>query len=377
MKTSLALILGILLTLCTACSAKEAPPAQESTAPSSSQSVKKDLSPIDEESVETVEPEGDHTPVEQETYELFLSLRDPALTALSWYGHEVAADLLLETDGDYAADDPYRPVGKFATLAEMEAATAPYFTADFCKQVLYEPALEGEALYKEIDGRLYRNIQVIGLEWQDTLTDRYFVSYADDQWRVLHIAADDQNWIPFVLRKEDGAWKFHRGYGLSPWQRYEEAAAPLLFSPVSAYSWEHITDLDPDFLFSTYIYQFLADVGPEYSDAIAYPVPVDEVVANLSRHFDGITREMLLEAADSETGPWNYDGAADAFLFPLTLDPSNTLLLDVEESGENLLFHSLTIAKNDKAVRWSSLTARETDDGLFYLSNRVEEIPEG
>lgn len=366
--------------ICTACGTNGTGTASisESEVQASSQSAGEQAS-ISEDATEELGGQ-EYSQVEQETYELLLSLYEPAVNTFFWYRNDPTEDLQIITDGEYAVDDYYRPVGKFATIEDMKAATEQFFTKEFCETIFYEPAFNQYAMYKEIDGRLYRNIQSGGMGWYYTLTDQYELAYADDQWRVLHMNVqtidDESSWYYFVFQKEENVWKLHHFYDFSPWRKYEATASPLLSSPIAAFNWEQISDLEPVNLISYYIYQFLPNVGSEYNDANPFPVPAAEAVENLSQHFDGITKDMLIEAAQNEYTSMEYDEETDAFLFYITFDPGTSLVLNAEESDGNIILQSLSIGKSGRAVRWSYLTARETDDGLRYLSNRVEEIPE-
>jgi hypothetical protein len=332
-----------------------------------------------ESAEESNETDAAHALLEQETYELLLDLYQPALNAFFWYHSDPAEDLQILTEGEYAAGDDYRPVGKFATIDEMKAATEQFFTKEFCETIFYEPAFNQYAMYKEMDGQLYRNIQIGGIGWPFALTDKYELAYADDQWRVLTMGVDvfgETEWRCFVFQKEDGAWKFHHFYDFSPWGYYESAAEPLLSSAIAAYNWEQSSDLEPVYFASYYIYQFLSDLDGDYSDATPYVVAAADAVENLSRHFEGMNKDVLIAAAQNEYSSVEYDEAADSFLFYITFDGAPCLVLNVEQTGGEVVLQSLAIGKSGKAVRWSYLTAREGDDGLYYLSNRVEEIAE-
>lgn len=377
MKKSFAIIMVILMMVCTACSGKEAGTQlmPESEAQTSSQSIGEEVS-----AGEVNEADAENSQLEQETHDLLLSLYEPAVETFFWYRSDPTEDLQIVMDGEYVEDDYYRPVGRFATIEEMKTATEQFFTKDFCETIFYEPAFNQYAMYKEVDGKLYRNIQSGGMGWYFTLTDEYELAYADDQWRVLQVniqtIEDNRSWYTFVFQKEGDAWKFHHFYDLSPLRDYEVAAAPLLSSPIAAFDWERISDLEPVYLASYYIYQFLSDVGNEYNDANPYVVPAAEVVENFSRHFDGITKEMFIEAAQNQSSSVEYDEAEDTFLFYITFDPGHPLVLRAEKSGDEIILQSLSIGKSGRAVRWSYLSVRETDDGLRYISNRVEDIPE-
>ena len=348
------------------------------TAPTQEEALEEDAAPM--------------AALEEETYQMLLSMNDTALNTLFWYYSDISEDLQIETEGTYAADDYYRKVGRFATIEEMKAATEQVFTTDFCEARFYRAfdTANDYPMYKEIDGQLYRNVQAGGMGWPWALTDRYELAFADENWRVLGVWLEAwgeyENWSYFVFQSENGIWKFNHFYDFTPTMSYANMAMPLLDSAVTAYEWNNISELEPYYLTDFYIYQFIAEPGTEmrynspegYAGGDAAPpyiVPMTEALDNLATCFDGVTKDMLIDAAQKQLS-MTYNEATDSLEFLITFDPGSPLLLNVEKDGDNLILQSLSIAKSGEAVRWSYLTAQEEGEHLHYLSNRVVEIPQ-
>ena len=399
MKKALVLFLSLVLLAGTACSAQQ-PEAVATTAPTTVPTVTTtpEEKPIEEPEEEMTPEEAAYAALEEETYQLLLAMDDPAKEALFWYfSDSMEGSLQIETEGTYADDDSYRKVGRFATINEMKAATEQLFTKDFCEAHFYRAFSQPEErpMYKEVDGQLYRNINGGGMGWPWALTDVFQLAYADDQWRVLGMRLEAwgefETWENFVFQYEDGGWKLNHFYGFNPYSNYADMAKPLLDSSLSVFNWDNISDVNSFYLNDFYIYQFIAVPGTDgypyappkgYEGGDAgpgYPVPMDEAVANMISLFDNadpeVLRAMLIEAGQHEYSSMTYEEATDSLTFIITFDPASPVVVDVVEDGDKVVLQSLIIAKNGKAAYWGYLTAKKTDDGLQYISNRVVDIP--
>ncbi|WRS28327.1 hypothetical protein U6B65_04120 [Oscillospiraceae bacterium MB08-C2-2] len=166
---------------------------------------------------------------EENVYELFSALDKKALPVMRWYFEEAWESLDIAEESVYA---PYYKVNDFATIAEMKAATAEVFTANFANIFFYDhafidPSGEDTPMYKEIDGQLYRNTDQGGLGWPYKLTDQWYIPYQDDQMIVMAVntllLGDETEWNNFLLRNEGGSWKLDSYFEFNPYMEYSNA----------------------------------------------------------------------------------------------------------------------------------------------------------
>lgn len=371
------LIIVFLLSACSHQTNNEAP-AHEGG------SVLSDDAASSEPSADNAMSENRQLMSDAQVYETFRNTYESALPVMFWYYGDSSEESLELEAGELNAEARYRKVGRFNTIEEMKAATEEVFTQRFCADMLYNFAFtdrhgDDMPMYKEVDGVLYRDIYTGGFGWPYELTDQYTVSLQTDDLIVLLVKSnviDHEEWHTFIMKSEDGKWKFEKVYDFSPYAEYEAAIKPAVYAWLCAQDWNDANKLDASILLEFYKNQYLTDLDRTQSnDALGYPVPAQDVFSSLSGHFNNLQIETLKKVNDEEYTFYEYDESTDSFVFYVTWDGATFVICSEEASQQGIALKVLVIAKSDKASYWGDLVVEPAESGFLYLSNRFTDIP--
>ncbi|ATW25780.1 hypothetical protein DCMF_14310 [Candidatus Formimonas warabiya] len=159
-----------------------------------------------------------------------LAIRETTYQDLTQKGNEVfwwymggGSGLDVQYDADSA--QPFYPVGKFHTIAELKAATEAVYSKQFCEDILYPVGFNenagGYILFKEIDGVLYINNDIGGIGILGEMTDQITVKSSEPEKITVAILAKEPDpesgaekevSYDLTLVKENGAWKLDNWY---------------------------------------------------------------------------------------------------------------------------------------------------------------------
>ena len=152
-------------------------------------------------------------------------------------------------------------------------------------------------------------------------------------------------------------------------QLYERYLEPVLPSALGETEWDSLEEIpQPLWVFEDLYHYDHQNASP--FDVYGADWPVDEMAAQLSRYFDGVTEEQLIalyqEVYDPATGTLHYEGGRGGGPFCLRVtgweEDGDQLTLNYEE------YSSLTGEPYED--RECQLTVQLMEDGSFrYLSN--------
>ena len=157
------------------------------------------------------------------------SLMQEGKAVFWWYHSDYAEDLDIDMDsanwiqGDW---QEYATVGKFATMAQLKAATEAVFTSAFCEVHFYDK-VNGSQKFHEIDGVLYHNMQSGGMGWVFALPKEYAIKTADKDTIILTAICSGLDARPgaegsteyefeVTLKKQNDTWKLNSWYTYTP-----------------------------------------------------------------------------------------------------------------------------------------------------------------
>lgn len=302
---------------------------------------------------------------EAETISMTKELLEEGQKVFWWYYS--FPDLQVDLEAPMV-EGGYSPVGTFSTRQEMMDATEQVYTNRFCEKHLYpypqgfEENAEGDAHFKEFDGRLYVNQAMGGMGGYRALTDQITVkSQAADEIVVTVVAeqpweADTVKQIPydFNLVKENGVWKLDNWYEYNSDQNFAEYRQDYLANPffagLLAHSWESADGLAPDGLVTYAAYE------GGWSDTTG----AEELEALILARFD-------VDAQHIRQSQY-YDADANAYELPGLGGVTNCAVTSVEENPDYLLLRYKSY--QDAMLVGSGLLRVVRDaDGYQYHSN--------
>lgn len=216
-------------------------------------------------------------------------------------------------------------------------------------------------MYKEIDGALYRNIQIGGIGWPYEPTDEYSVPYQTDEIIVITakfmLMGEEEVWINFLIKKDDGIWKFDTWYEMTPYP--DELTAPAASSSFCVYDWETPNQIPVYTIMNFYKYQFLSDLDSDvYNDANAYSVPAQNVIDNLLLYLPDLEMDVLKKINEFDSSGVSYSKETDSFDFFITFDPAEFIIFNHNTESEQEILQILIIDKGGNAAYTSNLVVK-------------------
>jgi hypothetical protein len=327
---------------------------------------------------------ADNAPLsDEDIFKMLLGLEKEARTVLSWYWGDPTEDLALAAESEH---EPYYKVGIFQSIAEMKSATDEVFTPKFAETNFYGEAFVDRSggdtpMYKEIDGELYRNVDIGGFGWTYTLTNEYYIPYQDDSMIVIAVQTllpgGELEWHDFLLRKVDGAWKIETFYDMNPHmgvfpRQIDEEILHAVSSWFCVEDWTDANQLDANALINFYMYAYLSETE-EYDDEKGYEVSSAKLMEGLSVYLNGLKKETLTAVNQNEYANARYDETTDNFYFDIMFDPAEYVVVNSETEGAVTTLEIMVIGKSGKASYTSFLDLEVDGSDIKFVGNRSGE----
>ena len=320
---------------------------------------------------------------DEEIYRIFSILDESAFPILCWYFSDALEDLDIAAESAYA---PYYKVGRFSTIDEMKFATDDIFTDNFANEFFYDHAfIDGSGnnlpMYKEIDGELYRNINVGGFSWPYETTDEYFIPYTDDENIVITVKTllpyDEINWFSFLLKNESESWKLDSYYQFNPHMQYsstftkqrEAEIMNAISSWFCAVDWTDANQLDANALINFYLYTYLYDITEEYDYEKGYEVSAADVMDGLSVYLNNLKMETLMAVNENPYANARYDEETDNFYFLISFDPASHIVVNSDTAENVTTLEIMIIGKNGFAAYISFLDLEINGSDIKFIGN--------
>lgn len=322
----------------------------------------------------------------EEVFDVFLESKSRALPVMFWYMGDDTEDLQIASE---SIDGTYYKVGRFNSIEEMKAATTEVFTQEYAEVFFYDHAFvetlgQDMPMYKEIDGALYRNLGAGGIGWPYGDTQDYVISYQDDNTRIINYKStlfdSEEEWTYFVMKNQDGIWKFDTYYDFNPYLRdtnmFSVDISTELSAAVSSWlctsDWSNPNELSFNSLINFYLYTNLNNPQLDYDFSVGYPVSGELVFDTLSQSFSGLEKQTITTMNEDSYGNARYDESTDTFYFDISFDPASYLVVGSQvQPDQSVVLEIMLMDINQQVYGTSYLTVLPGENHLKFLGNVV------